>query len=156
MCDYSLHCVSSRPARIGDRLITSGFRHTVTRGLSAVGEPAVAVCLRPGTELAFEAEVELETSALRKLLSHLFGFEPGTIKQKVGRFRQIDLHDPSTHHDAIEFPNGRVILLTNLRRGQRATVLQLPADAPQLAEKQRPTAIRPTERRGVPEAVRAV
>ena len=37
------------------------------------------------------------------------------------------------HHDALEFPDGQVILLTRLCEGQRATVLQLPA-APGTAE----------------------
>src|SRR5436309_9869025 len=57
MCDYSLHHVASRPAKIEDRLVTSQF-HSITRGFSAVGEPNVAVCLLPGTELAFDRNVE--------------------------------------------------------------------------------------------------
>jgi hypothetical protein len=32
------------------------------------------------------------------------------------------------HHDAIEFPNGDVVLLTNLRLKQKAKVLQLPVN----------------------------
>jgi hypothetical protein len=40
-----------------------------------------------------------------------------------------------THHDALEFPDGQVVLLTRLCEGQRATVLQLPAAAhPAVAE----------------------
>jgi hypothetical protein len=31
------------------------------------------------------------------------------------------------HHDALEFPNGKIILLARLYEGQHATVLQLPA-----------------------------
>ena len=31
------------------------------------------------------------------------------------------------HHDALEFPDGRNVLLTRLDEGQEATVLQLPA-----------------------------
>jgi hypothetical protein len=34
-----------------------------------------------------------------------------------------------THHDALEFPDGQVVLITHLREGQRAAVLQLPAQA---------------------------
>jgi hypothetical protein len=45
----------------------------------------------------------------------------------VARFRQINLSDAHAHHDALEFPNGRIVLLTRLRPGQRATVIQLPA-----------------------------
>jgi hypothetical protein len=123
MCDYSLHAVASRLAKVGDRLITADFDHTLTRGFSAVGEPNVAVCLLPGTELAFEQEVERHHSFLQ---THFFRKERWTIRHKAGRFRQINLANPSTHHDAIEFPNGQIELLTRLRAGQRATVLQLP------------------------------
>ena len=49
MCDYSLHLVASRPAKVGDRLVTTEFAGSLTRGFSAVGEPKVAVCLLPGT-----------------------------------------------------------------------------------------------------------
>ena len=54
MCDYSLHNVASRPARVGDKLVSTSFLNSSTRGFAAVGEPNVAVCLLPGTELAFE------------------------------------------------------------------------------------------------------
>jgi hypothetical protein len=37
------------------------------------------------------------------------------------------LEQASVHHDALEFPNGKIILLARLREGQHATVLQLPA-----------------------------
>ncbi len=39
------------------------------------------------------------------------------------------MHEPRVHHDALEFPDGRVVLVTRLVEGQRATVLQLPAPA---------------------------
>ncbi|HUN96699.1 MAG TPA: hypothetical protein VMU69_10730 [Bradyrhizobium sp.] len=124
MCDYSLHGVASRPAKVGDKLITTEFSSTLTRGFTAVDEPNVAVCLLPGTELAFEAEVERHHAWLQTVF---FGKERWNTRQKVGRFRQINLHNPSTHHDAVEFADGRIVLLTHLRSGQRATVLQLPA-----------------------------
>jgi len=60
MCDYSLHSVASRPAKVGDRLVSTHFGNSITRGFAAVGEPGVAVCLLPGTELAFEKDVEYE------------------------------------------------------------------------------------------------
>jgi hypothetical protein len=44
----------------------------------------------------------------------------------VARFRQLNSDKPSTHHDALEFPDGQIVFITNLRTGQRATVLQLP------------------------------
>ena len=60
MCDYSLHFVASRPAKVGDRLVSTRFRNSITRGFAAIGEPHIAVCLLPGTELAFENEVEYD------------------------------------------------------------------------------------------------
>ncbi|HET7490488.1 MAG TPA: hypothetical protein VFK01_01300 [Bradyrhizobium sp.] len=49
------------------------------------------------------------------------------INERLARFRQIDIDKPQQHHDALEFANGKVVLLTNLVLGQRAAVLQLPA-----------------------------
>lgn len=143
MCDYSLHGVASRPAKVGDRLVTTDFRNTLTRGFSAVGEPEVAVCLMPGTELAFEAEVERHHVWLQMLF---FRKDKWKIPHKVGRFRQINVDNPATHHDAIEFPDGRVVLVTRLRPGQYATVLQLPARqhaAIEAKSEQRPTSPAP-------------
>src|SRR5215470_15334503 len=120
MCDYSLHLVVSRPAKVGDRLVTTQFFNTCTRGFSAIGEPNVAVCLLPGTEVAFENHVEVEAGLL-SWKRHK------AIDTKVARFRQIDANVPHVPHDALEFPDGQVVLVTRLREGQRATVLQLPA-----------------------------
>jgi hypothetical protein len=120
MCDYSLDFVASRPAKVGDKLVTTRFKNSVTRGFAAVEEPTVAVCLLPGTEVAFEKEVTCE---------HVFKVfrSQKLIGQKVARFRQINLEHPNVHHDALEFPEGQVLLLTQLDEGQHATVLQLPA-----------------------------
>ena len=120
MCDYSLHAVASRPARIADKLVTTTFRHTTTRGLCAPAEPHVAVCLMPGTELVFDADVRWEHA--------LLPFWKRTIPQRVARFRCLDVA-PGQHKDALEFPGGKTILLTDLLAGQTATVLQLPAQA---------------------------
>lgn len=123
MCDYSLHSVKSRPARVGDELETTEFTYTATRGFSAVGEPSVAVCVLPGTELAFS-----EDAAADHPLAKLFPkMRFGNIGARLARFRQINTEWSNTHHDALEFANGRMVLLTRLRPGQRATVLQLPA-----------------------------
>ena len=119
MCDYSLHNVASRPARVGDRLVSSGFRDSITRGFAATDDANVAVCLMPGTELAFEAEVE-SLAAWQGDPARKFG-------QKVARFRQVNVENPMAHHDALEFADGAIVLVTNLREGQRATVLQLPS-----------------------------
>ena len=48
---------------------------------------------------------------------------------KTAIFRQINQDNPATHHDALEFPDGRIVLLNFLKQGQHATVLQLPAAA---------------------------
>ena len=119
MCDYSLHAVASRPAKVGDKLITAKFWNTSTRRFSSTREPKVAVCLVPGTEVAFEDQVEREPIGF--LLS-LFKRHSQTIVHKVARFR-------SAHHDALEFPDGQIVLLTDHRVGQRATVLQLPVQS---------------------------
>ena len=58
MCDYSLHVFASRPAQVGDKLVTTEFWNTTTRGFSPVAEPNMAVCLLPGTEVAFANEVQ--------------------------------------------------------------------------------------------------
>jgi hypothetical protein len=126
MCDYSLHDVPSRSAKVGDKLVTTQFWNTTTHGFSPIGEPKVAVCLLPGTEVAFEAEVERKVTGFQ--LS-FFKKGQGQIFHKVARFRQVNLDNPCTHHDALEFPDGQIVLLTHLSVGQHATVLQLPAQA---------------------------
>jgi hypothetical protein len=130
MCDYSLHLVASRPAKVGDKLVTTKFNNSLTRGFAAVDEPTVAVCLLPGTEVAFETEVYCE---------HLFKVfrSQKLISEKVARFRQINMEEPNVHHDALEFPDGQIVLLTRLCEGQHATVLQLPASPRAMNEAER-------------------
>jgi len=119
MCDYSLHYVANRPAKVGDKLVTTRFRESSTRGFAAIGEPNVAVCLLPGTEIAFDREVDCD---------HGFGFlRNRKAYGKLARFRQVNTDQPGLHRDALEFPDGEVVLLTRLCEGQHATVLQLPA-----------------------------
>jgi hypothetical protein len=121
MCDYSLHHVASRPARVGDKLVTTRFENSITRGFAAAEEPGVAVCLLPGTEIAFDDDVECANIFARVGL----GF--GKVGEKVARFRRINEAQRDAHHDALEFPSGKVVLVTRLCTGQCATVLQLPA-----------------------------
>ena len=98
--------------------MSTRFSNSITGGFAAVGEPNVAVCLLPGTEVAFEKEVECE---------HALGFFPNwKLGQKVARFQQVKKEQPHAHHDALEFPDGQIVLLTCLCQGQLATVLQLP------------------------------
>src|SRR5262249_23688237 len=61
MCDYSLHSVRTRPAKVGEKLVTHNFG-TGTRGFAAPEDCSVAVCVLPGTELAFEAPVKYQTT----------------------------------------------------------------------------------------------
>jgi hypothetical protein len=133
MCDYSLHHVATRPAKIEDKLVATKFNNSITRGFAAVGEPHVAVCLLPGTEIAFEANVECEPSFGIGILPNK------KVGQRLARFRQINMDNAVTHHDALEFPDGQVVLLTRLCEGQRATVLQLPSTGrPAIAEAKAP------------------
>jgi len=130
MCDYSLHLVASRPAKIGDKLVASHFVNSISRGFAAVGQPDVAVCLLPGTELAFDDDVRYERAF------RLFG--KVRVNHRVARFCQVDLKDPHVHHDALEFPDGRIVKVTRLVAGQTATVLQLPAAAQHQGRKSMP------------------
>ena len=134
MCDFSLHAVRSRPAKVGDKLTTRMF-NLGTRGFSAPEDERMAVCLLPGTELSFANDVRREIKW--PWTERVIGF-------KTAIFRQINLHNRATHHDALEFPNGEVVLLTLLEEGQQATVLQLPAE-PQKAQPE-PAANRAVER----------
>jgi hypothetical protein len=120
MCDYSLHSIRSRPAKVGDKLTTRDFG-TGTRGFAASENANVAVCVLPGTELSFADEIKCQPPGIltwrNKIINH-----------KTAIFRQINKERVSTHHDALEFPDGRIVLLTCLCEGQQATVLQLPAE----------------------------
>jgi hypothetical protein len=129
MCDYSLHRVDTRPAKKGDILVTSSFQGATTRGFVAAEEPGVAVCLLPGTEIAFEADVRYYFSWPR------FFRRPRTksVRQRRATFRQVGTGEQKVHHDAVEFPSGDVLLLNSLLEGQTATVLQLPAPLKGLA-----------------------
>jgi hypothetical protein len=117
MCDYSLHNVRSRPAKVGDKLTTRQF-YSGTTGFTAPEDASMAVCVVPGAELAFAAKV-----ASRRFL----GLGSLTLNHTTAIFRQINKHHRHTYHDALEFPDGQIVLLTSLVEGQQATVLQLPA-----------------------------
>ena len=126
MCDYSLHSVKSRPAKIGDKLTTRNF-NTGTRGFAAPEDASTAVCVLPGTELAFAKEVRCGPS-------RWFGLKASTVNHTTAIFRQLNKDNPRTHHDALEFPDGQMVLLTDVFEGQEATVLQLPAQPATAAE----------------------
>ena len=104
MCDYSLQTVRSRPARVSDKLTTHHF-NTGTIGFAAPEDANTAVCVLPGTELAF-------ATAIRCNRLGLLGWKPKVLNHTTAIFRQINKQNPLTHHDALEFPDGQTVLLT--------------------------------------------
>ena len=123
MCDYSLQHIHSRPAKIADKLVTRNFG-TGTRGFCSPNDSKTAVCVLPGTELAFEQPIDANVP---------------TGLHRTAIFRQVNKTVPHTHHDALELPNGQIILLTGLGEGQIATVLQLPAEPRTVEEAEQQT-----------------
>ncbi len=123
MCDYSLHTVRTRPAKVGEKLVTHDFG-TGTQGFAAPEDCSVAVCILPGTELAFEKPVKYQTTPM---------FHANT-GHTVAIFRQIHKGALHVNHDALEFPDGEIVLLTRLCEGQNATVLTLPTRPKTAAE----------------------
>ena len=124
MCDYSLHGVRNRPAKVGEKLVTTDFG-TGSRGFASPDDLKTAVCLLPGTELAFSREVTSSGWTMRSLTKR-WSKVPMETPHRTAIFRQIN-PGMMTHHDALEFPDGEVRLLATLSIGQEATVLQLPA-----------------------------
>ena len=116
MCDYSLHAIASRPAEVGETLVSTYFRGSSTLGFASPEEQGVAVCLLPGTELAFEKNVRY----------HGDWFRSHTVNYNVAKFCKIDPEVPCQHHDALAFPDGNTVLVNSLVRGQRVHVLQMP------------------------------
>jgi hypothetical protein len=131
MCDYSLQNVASRPAKLADRLVTQDFG-TGTRGFADPEAPAVAVCVLPGTEIAFPEGLTVTQGSI-------WSWKRRKTQYRTAIFRQINKETMDAHHDALEFPDGHVLLLTRVASGRRATVLQLPAcpRTPSEAEAQR-------------------
>jgi hypothetical protein len=128
MCDYSLQSVLSRPAKVGDKLVTRNFG-TGTRGFATSDGTTVAVCVLPGTELAFSSEVKVPAVGF-------LAWRGRTTGHATAIFRQVRKNEPRAHHDALEFPDGQIVLLTELCEGQEATVLQLPAQPTTVAEEE--------------------
>jgi hypothetical protein len=121
MCDYSLHHVMSRPAKVGDKIVTTNFFGTITRGFTGAGDPHVAV--------AFEKDIVQYDPTTHMPIRHE--------GQQVARFGQVNKDNPHTHHDALEFPDGRRVLVTHLCEGQKATVLQLPVSGRPVQEERK-------------------
>lgn len=132
MCDYSLHGVANRPAKIGDKLVSTNFINTITRGFTEVDQPKVAVCLLPGTELKIDTPLKAHRRDISALVQFLIG--PRIIEGGIARFVQVNKNKPDRHHDALEFPDGSVVMVTDLLPGQHAEVLQLPVGEQQLRD----------------------
>ena len=118
MCDYSLENVASRPAVIADKIVTTNFSGAFNVGFASVCDSATAVCLKPGTELTFDKPPRH---------SRRFWFKCEHASERVARFKRVNLDMARAHHDALEFPDGTIVLVAKLLPGQFATVLQLPA-----------------------------
>jgi hypothetical protein len=108
-----LQNVKSPSAKVGEKLRTQHF-NTGTIGFAAPEDAHTAVCVLPGTELAF-------ATAIRRNRLRWFGWKVRVVNHTTAIFRQIDKDNPRTHHDALEFPDGRMVLLTDLLGGQEAT-----------------------------------
>ena len=116
MCDYSLHAVASRAAKLDETLVTTSFCGTSTRGFAAKDQPGIAVCLLPGTELAFDHEVRYSRGRLYTRCA----------SSCVARLCKAEPRAPEQHRDALSFPDGSVVLVNELSEGQYARVIQLP------------------------------
>src|SRR5260370_2664327 len=100
MCDFSLHNVKSRPAKVGDKLTTHNF-NTGTCGFAAPEDSTTAVCILPGTELAFSAEVICASSRLSTYR---------TISCRTEGCRQLHKELPQVHHGLPAFADGAFAL----------------------------------------------
>ena len=107
MCDYSLHDVKSRPAKVGDKLTTRKF-YSGTTGFSAPEDASMAVCILPGTELSFADEV-------RRV--RLWPWSKDVIYHKTAIFRQINQHGPDASSRCAGIPRWEGRAADVLERG---------------------------------------
>ncbi|MGA9008600.1 MAG: hypothetical protein WBE48_25495 [Xanthobacteraceae bacterium] len=75
-------------------------------------------------------------AGIKVLSTGLFPWREKAVGHRTAIFRQVNRNKEAAHHDALEFPDGKIMLLTLLCDGQSATVLQLPA-RPSTAEEAR-------------------
>ena len=124
MCDYSLQHMASRPARVGETLTTYHFG-TGTRGFHVPQEAGCAVCVLPGTELGFAHDIKYWENGVRTSTRH-----------RTAIFRQVNKQIPHVHHDALELPDGRVLMgQPSVRRpaGDRAATAGYPTNTESIA-----------------------
>jgi hypothetical protein len=86
MCDYSLHSVKSRPAKVGDKLTTRDFGMG-TRGFAASENANVAVCVLPGTELSFVDDVRCLSTGLLVWRDRVINHRTAIFRQTGDRLR---------------------------------------------------------------------
>src|SRR5258707_13532462 len=115
MCDYSLHNVKSRAARVGDKLTTRNFG-TGTRGFAPQEDSTTAVCVLPGTELAFSQDVACVASGFLALGARRMAYQTAI-------FRQINKIQPRGPQDAHGFPNGEPGCLPERGEARETTVI---------------------------------
>ena len=109
MCDFSLKSVQSRPAKVGDELVTRDFG-TGTRGFADTDNLRMAVCLMPGT-----------SPSPAQWLAYRRAYLPGRASPSITEtaiFRQVNKKKAAAHHDALEFPDGRIVLLTSCAKAR--------------------------------------
>jgi hypothetical protein len=136
MCDYSITVEKSRPAVVGDKLTVTQFGSSRGFAPQGAGEPE-AVCLLPGTELAFARPVSFCYYGIPPQGTTRIGDTVSVVTAyATAIFRQADKDNLYKHHDVLEFPDGMTALVTMLDPGQTATVLQLPATPHTEAEHQ--------------------
>jgi hypothetical protein len=125
MCDYSLQSQRSRHAQADDDLVTKSYGYGV-RGFADADDRQTAVCLFPGTEIAFVEPVAYRDRNFWSFLRRGGSFLVRT-RYRTAIFRQMGNRREAYERDALEFADGRIVRLTCLVAGQRAKVLQLPA-----------------------------
>src|SRR5438309_6764823 len=108
MCDYSLQNIRSRAAKVGDKLMTVDF-FTGTRGFASQDDLRTAVCVLPGTELAFAGDIRHSDVSILSWIKERLATSAET-RHRTAIFRQIDKEIAATHHDALELPDGQVVL----------------------------------------------
>lgn len=138
MCDYSLMMISSRMAVEGERLVAHRFKSgtiglisrpdfanwQATRPvglwekfkdcLSSRCDPAMVVCVPPGTQLRLES--------IPRGLRDRFGLDAN----ENATFTQTSA-EANQHRDAVRFADGAIMSLQALPEGQAVTVLSLSA-----------------------------
>jgi hypothetical protein len=116
MCDYSLEMYASRPAREGERYVTTRFP-SGSVGLSAPGDCTTAVCVQ------YDTNLRLENIS-------------GDLQTRLGVRAEEDVVFARLEHgayrDGVRFANGKEVSLQLLGSGVGATltVVAKPAPAP--------------------------